>query len=308
MIGLEKFDNLISLITYFKDNATCKQFLKEQRWGDDVVCPYCGHHHCYSRSNGQFRCPNCLNNFSVLVGTIFENTKIALVKWFSAMYLISSHKKGISSHQLARDINVTQKTAWHILHKVRSLYSQDDSIELSEDVECDEAYIDGDEKNKHESKKTEGTQGRSLKTKTPVFGMAQRNGNIVAMKTQDTKGRTLMPIIRQFVKDGSRIYTDEYIGYNSLVESEYSHAVVNHGAKQFVDGDKHTNTIEGFWAQLKRAIFGIYHFVSAKYLKRYVDEAVFSYNSREQSESERFRIMFKRSIGIFRYADVKNVG
>lgn len=85
MIGLEKFDNLISLITYFKDNATCKQFLKEQRWGDDVVCPYCGHHHCYSRSNGQFRCPNCLNNFSVLVGTIFENTKIASVKWFSAI-------------------------------------------------------------------------------------------------------------------------------------------------------------------------------------------------------------------------------
>lgn len=120
--------------------------------------------------------------------------------------------------------------------------------------------------------------------------------------------RTLMPIIRQFVKEGSRIYTDEYIGYNSLVESEYSHAVVNHGAKQFVDGDKHTNTIEGFWAQLKRAIFGIYHFVSAKYLQRYVDEAVFRYNSKEQSESDRFRMMFKRSIGIFRYADVKNVG
>ena len=207
MIGLEIFDNLISLITYFKDNETCKQFLKEQRWGDDVVCPYCGHHHCNARSGGRFRCPNCLNNFSVLVGTIFENTKIALVKWFSAMYLISSHKKGISSHQLARDINVTQKTAWHILHKVRSLYSQDDSIELSKEVECDEAYIGGNEKNKHESKKTEGTQGRSLKTKTPVFGMAQRNGNIVAMKTQDTKGRTLMPIIRQFVKDGSRIIT-----------------------------------------------------------------------------------------------------
>lgn len=308
MIGLEKFDNLISLITYFKDNETCKRFLKEQRSGDDVVCPYCGHHHCRARSNGQFRCPNCLNNFSVLVGTIFENTKIALVKWFSAMYLISSHKKGISSHQLARDISVTQKTAWHILHKVRSLYGQNDSIELSEDVECDEAYIGGNEKNKHESKKTEGTQGRSLKTKTPVFGMAQRNGNIVALKTQDTKGRTLMPIIRQFVKEGSRIYTDEYIGYNSLVESEYSHAVVNHGAKQFVDGDKHTNTIEGFGAQLKRAIFGIYHFVSAKYLQRYVDEAVFRYNSREQSESYRFKTMFHRSIGIFRYADVKNIG
>ena len=193
-------------------------------------------------------------------------------------------------------------------HKIRSLYNQENSIELSEDVECDEAYIGGSEKNKHESKKTEGTQGRSLKTKTPVFGMAQRNGKVVAMKTKDNKSRTLMSIIKQFVKEGSRIYTDEYIGYRSLVESEYSHSVVNHGAKQFVDGDSHTNTIEGFWAQLKRSIFGIYHFVSAAYLQRYVDEAVFRYNSRKQSESERFQSMFKRSIGIFRYADVKNVG
>ncbi len=95
MKGLEKFNNLISLVSYFKDNATCKQFLKEQRWGDDVVCPFCGRHHCYSRKDGSFRCPECLNNFSVTKGTIFENTKIALVKWFSAMYLISSHKKGL---------------------------------------------------------------------------------------------------------------------------------------------------------------------------------------------------------------------
>lgn len=308
MIGLEKFNSLVSLVQYFKDNKTCKEFLIGQRWSDgNYVCPYCGHHHCYKRSDGLFRCPTCRKNFSVLIGTIFENTKISLVKWFMAMYLISSHKKGISSHQLSRDIEVTQKTAWYILHKVRSLYKQDDSIELSNDVECDEAYIGGQEKYKHESKKTEGTQGRSLKTKTPVFGMAQRSGDVVAIKTKDTKGKTLMPIIRQFVKPNSRIYTDEYIGYNTLTESEYSHSVVNHGAKQYVDGDNYTNTIEGFWAQLKRMIFGIYHFVSAKYLQRYVDEAVFRYNTRKQSESDRFGDMFRKSIGIIRYGDILNV-
>ena len=193
MIGLEKFNSLVSLVEYFKDNDTCKKFLIEQRWNDgDFICPYCKHHHCYKRADGLFRCPKCRKNFSVLVRTIFENTKISLVKWLMAMYLVSSHKKGISSHQLARDIEVTQKTAWYILHKIRSLYGKNDSIELSDDVECDEAYIGGQEKYKHESKKTVGTQGRSLKTKAPVFGMVQRSGNVVAVKTEDTKGKTLM--------------------------------------------------------------------------------------------------------------------
>lgn len=306
-IGLEKFDSLISLVTYFKDNDTCKDFLVNQRWSDgDYICPYCGQHHCYRRNDGKFRCPNCLKNFSVLVGTVFENTKISLVKWFMAMYLISSHKKGISSHQLSRDIDVTQKSAWYILHKVRTLFSQE-NVELSEDVECDEAYIGGQEKYKHASKKTEGTQGRSLKTKTPVFGMAQRDGNIIAKKTDNVQGKTLFGIINQFVKSGSRIFTDEYIGYNTIVESEYTHSVVNHGAKQFVDGDSHTNTIEGFWSQLKRAIFGIYHFVSAKYLQRYVDEAVFRYNTCKKNESDRFKAMFLKSIGLVRYDDVLNM-
>ena len=306
--GLENFDSLFSLVGYFKDSQTCKEFLINQRWQDgDYICPYCGQHHCYRRGDGNFRCPNCLKNFSVLVGTIFENTKISLVKWFMAMYLISSHKKGISSHQLSRDIAVTQKSAWYILHKVRTLFSQDAKTELKEEVECDEAYIGGQEKYKHDSKKTEGTQGRSLKTKTPVFGMAERNGNVVAMKTQNVQGKTLVGIINQFVKNGSRIYTDEYIGYNTLVESEYTHSVVNHGAKQYVDGDAHTNTIEGFWSQLKRSIFGIYHFVSAKYLQRYVDEAVFRYNTCKQDESDRFKVMFLKSIGVVSYDEVRNI-
>jgi len=104
-IDISHFNNLVSLFSYFKDNATCRRFLKEQRWGDDVVCPYCGQHHCYSRSDGRLRCPHCLNNFSVLKGTVFESTKIPLVKWFAAMYIISAHKKGVASHQIAKRIS-----------------------------------------------------------------------------------------------------------------------------------------------------------------------------------------------------------
>ena len=306
-IDFTRFDSLFSVMEYFTTDQICKQTIAQSRWSDgDVVCPYCGGHHCHLCKDNRYLCKHCNHKFNVTVGTIFENTKISLRKWFIAMYLISSHKKGIASHQLARDIKVTQKTAWFILQKVRTLYGQTVN-ELSGEVECDEAYIGGREKNKHESKKTEGTQGRSTKTKTPVFGMIERGGKLVAKKVKNTQGNTLSPIIRQIVKPGSRIFTDEFIGYKSLYDSEYTHAIVHHNAKEFVVGDAYTNSIEGFWGQLKRSIFGIYHFVSAKYLQRYVDEAVFRYNTREDKESVRFMEMLRRSLNVVRYDKVKEV-
>ena len=304
-IDFTQFDSLFSVMEYFTTDQICKQTIAQSRWSDgDVVCPYCGGHHCHLCKDNRYLCKHCNHKFNVTVGTIFENTKISLRKWFIAMYLISSHKKGIASHQLARDIKVTQKTAWFILQKVRTLYGQTVN-ELSGEVECDEAYIGGREKNKHESKRTEGTQGRSTKTKTPVFGMIERGGKLVAKKVKNTQGNTLSPIIRQIVKPGSRIFTDEFIGYHSLYDSEYTHAIVHHNAKEFVVGDAYTNSIEGFWGQLKRSIFGIYHFVSAKYLQRYVDEAVFRYNTREDKESVRFKEMFGRSLNVVSYKRVK---
>lgn len=306
-IDFSKFDSLFSVMEYFNNDIICKQAVAQSRWSDgDVVCPYCGEHHCHFCKDSRYLCRKCNHKFNVTVGTIFENSKVSLRKWFVAMYLISSHKKGIASHQLSRDIKVTQKSAWFMLQKIRSLYAQD-TEELNGEIECDEAYIGGREKNKRQSKKTEGTQGRSTKTKTPVFGIIEREGKLVASKVQDTKGNTLCPLIRQFVKEGSRIFTDEFIGYNSLYNSEYNHAIVHHNAKEFVVGDAHTNTIEGFWGQLKRSIFGIYHFVSAKCLQRYVDEAVFRYNTREDKESVRFAKMFGRSLNVVRYSQVKEV-
>ena len=150
MIDFSQFNNIIALTLYFNSEEKCKQAIIESRWSDgDVVCPYCGEHHCVVRKDGRFRCKSCGKNFSCLVGTIFENTKLPLIKWFVAMYLISSHKKGISSYQLSRDINITQSTAWYMLQKIRLLFPQSDEEAFEGTVECDEVYLGGKEKWKH---------------------------------------------------------------------------------------------------------------------------------------------------------------
>ena len=319
MINFAKFDNIISLTSYFNSKEKCQQAIIESRWSDgDVVCPYCGAHHCSKRGDGRFRCNHCLKNFSCLVGTIFENTKLPLIKWFVAMYLISSHKKGVSSHQLSRDINVTQATAWYMLQKIRLLYPQTDAEAFEGTVECDEVYIGGKEKWKHKSMRTPHTQGRSTLTKTPVFGMMERSyiedekGDIVPMTyvhafvVEKTDKATLTPIIKQFIAEGSMVVTDELNAYNGLRGMGYDHAIVNHGAEEYAKGDIFTNSIEGFWSHFRRMITGCYHDVSDEHLQQYIDEAVYRWNTRKMDESERFAHMFAKSIGlIVRWSEVR---
>ncbi len=318
-IDFNRFNNIISLTSYFNTKEKCQQAIIESRWADgDVVCPYCGTHHCSKRGDGRFRCNHCLKNFSCLVGTIFENTKLPLIKWFVAMYLISSHKKGVSSHQLSRDLDITQASAWYMLQKIRLLYPQSDSEAFEGTVECDEVYIGGKEKWKHKSMRTPHTQGRSTKTKTPVFGMMERTyiedekGDVIPMSyvhafvVEKTDKATLQPIIKQFVAEGSTVITDELNAYNGLNKLGYGHDIVNHGAEQYAIGDIFTNTIEGFWSHFRRMITGCYHDVSDEHLQQYIDEAVYRWNTRKMDESERFAHMFAKSIGlIVRWNEVK---
>ena len=295
-IDYAKLNSLIKVADYFDSEKKCQQILEDSYWGDDVVCPKCGKHHCKMSESGRYHCTECNHNFSITVGTIFENTKISLRKWFLAIYLITSNKKGVSACQLARDLDITQKTAWHILHKSRSVFSQNDSNALTGTVECDEMYLGGVEDNKHKSKRTEGTQGRSTKTKKPIFGMIQRSGKLVAMAVENTRAETLMPIIKQFVAENTVVYTDELKSYNRLSKENYSHGVVHHNEKEFVVDDIYTNTIEGFWSHFKKMIFGTYHFVSKKHLQRYIDEEVYRWNTRLMSESARFKDVFSKSL------------
>lgn len=305
-INFSQFNSLIALVDYFDTEDKCKQAIAQERWGDDeAVCPYCGCTHTYVCTDGRYSCSHCHKTFSVTVGTIFENTKVSLRKWFMAMYLVSSTKKGVSSHQLARDLAVTQKTAWFMLHKIRGLFGITDETVLEGEVEMDEMYLGGRETNKHNDKHTEGTQGRSTKTKTPIFGMLERDGKVVAIKVENTQGKTLMPIVGQFVKEGAVTYTDEASIYNNLTKNGYEHLFVNHGKREFVRcKDIHTNGIEGFWAHFKRVVFSTYHMVSKDYLQRYIDEQLYRWNTREEKNSYRFHDMFSKACKHFDYNDV----
>lgn len=299
-----KYNSLIEVMRAFSDKSVCEAHLEKLRWNGKPVCPHCSAKNPYKTNRG-YKCRNkeCHKKFSVTVGTFFENTNIPLSKWFVAMYLITSHKKGISSLQLAKDIEVTQKTAWFILHRIREMLKGNFSELLEGTIEADETFIGGQNKNRHKHKQIDNTQGRSVKDKIPVFGLFQRDGNLIIKPTIDTTRQSIHPIVRENVKQGSRLLTDEWGGYNGLNKT-YNHNVVHHSSGQYVTGDVHTNSLEGFWSLLKRGIYGIYHQVSPQHLHRYCDEFSFRYNTRISNEANRLDKAISQCKGRLKYADL----
>ena len=286
-----EFNSLAELTDFFKDEETCRKYLAEKRWGNKPYCPCCGCQKVYCFSDGKrYKCSSCRKQFTVRAGSIFEDSKVPLRKWFITLYLIATHKKGISSHQLARDRGVTQKTAWYMLSKIRfALDESNIESQLSDTVELDETFVGGKNKNRHWDKKVPHSQGRSFKDKTPVFGMLQRGGKVIAKVVPDTKAKTLNPLIKQYIAKGSTICTDDW--YYGNLSKDYNHLQVDHSAKVYAIGNNYTNTIEGFWSQLKRSILGIYHVTSRKHLQKYVNEMCFRYNYRKLKQGERVNKM-----------------
>lgn len=284
---------LIDFVRRFSEEKVCLRYLAKIRWGDKVICPYCKKTKIYHFKDGlRYKCAVCKRVFNPKTKSIFHNTKLPLCKWFIAYYLISSHKKGISSVQLSKDIGVTQKTAWFMLQKIRSIFA-DERI-LSGIVEVDETYIGGREKNKHIDKRQKGTQGRSLKTKSCALGMLERGGRVKAIRISDVTLKIIRPVIYTSIKYGSSIMTDEFDNYKRL--RGYRHKFCIHSSKQYVNGDAHTNGMENFWSLAKRSIFGIYHWVSSKYLQNYLDEFCFRYNTRKLSELDRIEYLLMKSV------------
>lgn len=293
MTTLNKFSNLLNLLSYFKDETVCLSYLETIRWEGKLACPYkdCEGDKVYRCKDHKYKCDKCKRIYSVKVGTIFEGSKLPLQKWYAAIYLITAHKKGISSLQLSRDLSIIQKSAWFVLHRVRySLGLNSGSNKLTGIIEADETFIGGKEENKHKNKRTEGTQGRSVKTKSAVAGVMKRGGELRVKKVKNTNGYHLKPFVVKNVEFGSQIMTDEHLGYNGLAQL-FKHSRVNHRTEQYVIDNCHTNSMEGFWSLLKRGVSGIYHSISQKHLQQYLDEFVFRYNTRKATETNRFDMM-----------------
>jgi transposase-like protein len=279
----------------FPDNDACLEFLKEQRYPNGITfCEKCQIERKHHRVTGRpaYACDYCGSMISPMAGTIFEKSSTSLRLWFYAMYLMSSTRCGISAKQIQREIGVTYKTAWRMFKQIRTLMSEDISLEGSA-VEADESYFGSKGRNRRFGKRAGA--GRSLDNKTPVFGMVERGGRVIARVTPDAKAKTIMPIICEKVLPESTVYTDEFPIYDKLSEhaNGYVHRRIQHTQNVYVMGDCHTNTIEGFWSLVKRGIGGVYHSVSAKYLQTYLNEYSFRYN-RRFSDTPMFTSLLER--------------
>ncbi len=292
--------NIIQVFQRFPTQEDCIEHLEKARWDGVPICPYCGSVNT-ARNQHRHRCYDCKTSFSVTVDTIFHHTHMPLQKWFLAITLILNAKKGLSALQLSRDLEVNKNTAWRIAMQIRKAMTQAQHRNLLTGiVEMDETYVGGKPRkgSKGEGPNGQHKRGRGTK-KAPVIGVVERDGNVTAkaVAKDKMKGKHLRAFVRERVDIGNAsLMTDEYKGYLGMGKV-LPHSVIKH-AKWYVDGDIHTNTIESFWALLKRGMFGQFHSVSRKHLQKYVDEFCYRYNLRNDDPSLAFDLTISRGLGV----------
>jgi len=280
---LTEFKSIIDLLNTFPDEHSCIAHLEALRWNCAITSPFDATSTVYALKNNRFKCRNSNKYFNVRTGTIFEDTKLPLQKWFIALYVFSNHKKGISSHQLAKDLDITQKSAWFVLQRLRYAFEQPEYNEVMKTfIEVDETYVDGLDKKKHRQNK-HGAVGRGT-DKAPILALVEPGGLVKTYLLPDVKGVTLPNLAFQNVEYGSTVVNDQFKAY-FMLKAKYNNERVNHREDEFVRGNIQTNIVEAYFLCLKLGIVGIYHHVSKGHLQPYLNEFSLRYNTRKCSTS-----------------------
>ena len=301
---MKNITTLQEAIVHFSDYENCKSLLMEFRWPEQVTCPHCDSNRVtYLEKKRVWKCytGHSKPTFSLKTGTIFEDSPLGLDKWLPALWMVVNCKNGISSCELARDLGVTQKTAWFMAHRLRFALTEGGFDLMSGEVEADETFIGGKARFMHERQRKTKITGTGSIGKVAVMGLLERHGQdgvgrVRAKVIRNTKKATLTKEVRVNVIQGSEVFTDALKSYDSL-SSDYVHQVIDH-AEKYVDGKVHTNGIENFWSLLKRGLKGTYVSVEPYHLFRYLDEQTFRYNHRKNmGDGDRFRIALAHTVG-----------
>jgi transposase-like protein len=299
---LKQFKTLADLYRVFGDNKVALDHFRSIRFRDGEFCPYCGHDKIFTLKANRFQCAQCRNTFSILVGTIFENTKLPLRVWFGAIWLITNHPKGVASTTLAKDLGITQKSAWFVLHRLRhAARTGSFNASLTGTVEMDETYVGGKGYNRHKSDRRKKKGKAGVANKTPVIGAVSRDGNVAAeVLSNGFSTERAKQFIRTVAPNADRIVTDAHPAYQAMYGVP-PHEIINHHAGEYVRGDVHTNSIESVWALLKRQIVGTHYWVSPKHLQQYVSEMAWRMNRRDMTPQERVNSIFRAVEGRLTY-------